>query len=152
MWAQGPPQQEALFAPPLQISLPGIEMPAGVDQFISTADKDFRAATALRCAFSIRFDFVDVGSVYDDGGTVYLHLGFRELQSNQFPAAVGKSFRSGEDRRLVRPFARTIVDGDRLVRNQSFQCGPIIGEIGFPNGFSRGQYLFANLWRYGRRF
>src|SRR5262245_3000971 len=126
-------------------------MPAGIDQFISTVNKDFRSATALRCAFSIRFDFADVGSVYDDGGTVYLHLGFRELQSDQFPATVGKSFRSGEDRRLVRPIARTIVDGDRFVRNHSFQCGTIIGEIGLPNGLSRGKYLLANLWGYARR-
>src|SRR5262245_62329983 len=127
-------------------------MPASIDQYIATANKDFHAATAMRCAFPIRFNFADVGSVNDDGAAVYLHLGFRELQSNQFPATVGKSFRSGEDRRLVRPFARTIVDGDRLVRNQPFQCGAIIGEIGFPNGLSRGQYLFANLWRYGRWF
>src|SRR5262245_66054999 len=118
-------------------------MPTDVYQFLSTADKDFRAATALRLAFPIPFDFIDVGSVNDDGAAVYLHLGFRELQPRQFSAAVGEAFRSGKDRRPVRPLARTTVDGDRLVRNQSLQRGPVIGEIGFPNSLSRGQHLLA---------
>src|SRR5215471_11466063 len=85
----------------VQSSFLGIEMPAGVDQFISATDKDFRAATTLRHAFSVRFDFISVGRVNDDGAAVYLHFGFREFQSQQFPAVAGEAQGAGEDRRPV---------------------------------------------------
>ncbi len=63
-------------------SFPSVEMPAGVDQFIAAADKDFRATTAFRCVFSIRCDFKTVGRVNDDRVTVNLDLRFRKLQAH----------------------------------------------------------------------
>ena len=49
-----------------------VEMPTRINQFIATVDKYFCAAPALRRAFSVHFQLINIGRVNNDGVAVNL--------------------------------------------------------------------------------